>query len=195
MLPLTKKELKSHEDSKVYQICRIRFLKKLSKYINYREVRDHSHYTGKYRGEPHSICNLKFNVLNDISEVFHRGSDYDYHFIIKELANEFEGQFECIGENKVKCKTFSVPLKKEILKTDKDGNEIVDTISYKIKFIDSVRFMASSLPNLIDNLTERIHKIKCKGWDCFLEYKRVKGNLIIYKCLSCNKCYSKKLNE
>ena len=131
MLPLTKKELKSHEDSKVYQICRIRFLKKLSKYINYREVRDHSHYTGKYRGEPHSICNLKFNVLNDISEVFHRGLDYDYHFIIKELANEFEGQFECIGENKVKCKTFSVPMKKEILKTDKDGNEIVDTISYK----------------------------------------------------------------
>ena len=195
MLPLTKKELKSHEDSKVYQICRIRFLKKLSKYINYREVRDHSHYTGKYRGEPHSICNLKFNVLNDISEVFHRGLDYDYHFIIKELANEFEGQFECIGENKVKCQTFSVPLKKEILKTDKDGNEIVDTISYKIKFIDSVRFMASSLSNLIDNLTERIHKIKCKGWDCFLEYKRVKGNLIIYKCLSCNKCYSKKLNE
>ena len=86
-------------------------------------------------------------------------------------------------------------MKKEILKTDKDGNEIVDTISYKIKFIDSVRFMASSLPNLIDNLTERIHKIKCKGWDCFLEYKRVKGNLIIYKCLSYNKCYSKKLNE
>ena len=55
--------------------------------------------------------------------------------------------------------------------------------------------MASSLPNLVANLTEGIQNIKCKGCAYFLEYKRVKGNLIIYKCLSCNKCYSKKLNE
>ena len=55
--------------------------------------------------------------------------------------------------------------------------------------------MASSLSDPVDNLTEGIHKIKCKGCGCFLKYKRVKGNLIIYKCLSCNKCYSKRLNE
>ena len=107
-------------------------------------------------------------MLNEISEVFHRGSDYDYHFIIRELANEFEGQFECIGENKVKCKTFSDPMKKEILKTDKDGNEIVDTISYKIKFIDSARFMASSLSNLIDNLRKEFIKLNVKVEIVFL---------------------------
>ena len=45
---------------------------------------------------------------------------------------------------------------------DKDGNEIVVTISYKIKFINSARFMATSLSNLVDNLTVRIHKIKYK---------------------------------
>ena len=45
---------------------------------------------------------------------------------------------------------------------DKDGNEIVVTISYKIKFINSARFMATSLSNLVDNLTVPIHKIKCK---------------------------------
>ena len=61
------------------------------------EVRDHFHYTGKYRGAVHSICNLKFNMPNEIPVVFHNGSNYDYHFIIKELANEFEGQFECPG--------------------------------------------------------------------------------------------------
>ena len=55
--------------------------------------------------------------------------------------------------------------------------------------------MTSSLSDLVDNLTEGIHKIKCKGCGCFLKYKRVKGNSIMYKCLSCNKCYSKKLNE
>ena len=60
---------------------------------------------------------------NEIPVVFHNGSNYDYHFIIKELANEFEGQFECLGENKEKFKTFSVPVKKEITKIDKGGNK------------------------------------------------------------------------
>ena len=82
----------------------------------------------------------------------------------------FEGQFEYIGENKEKYKTFSVPIKKEIWKIDKDGNKTVETVSYKIKFIDSASFMESSISNLANNLTERIHKIKCKGCGCFLEY-------------------------
>ena len=55
--------------------------------------------------------------------------------------------------------------------------------------------MASSLSNLVDNLTEGIHKIKCKDCDCFLEYESVKDNLIKYKCLSCNKDYSNKIDE
>ena len=70
----------------------------------------------------------------------------------------------------VKCrklKTFSVPTKKEVTKIDKDGNESVVTISYKINFIDSARLMANSLSNFIDNLAEGIHKIKCKDCGCF----------------------------
>ena len=54
----------------------------------------------------HSICNLKFNVPNEIPVVFHNGSNYDYHFIVKKLANEFDGQFKCFGENKEKYKLF-----------------------------------------------------------------------------------------
>ena len=55
--------------------------------------------------------------------------------------------------------------------------------------------MASSLSNLVDNLTEGIHKIKCKH-ECFLEYESVKDNLIKYKCLSCLlQDYSNKLDE
>ena len=104
-------------------------LKKLAKDKNIQKFRNHCQYTGKYRGAAHSICNLKFNVPNKITVVFHNCSNYDYHFIIKELTNEFEGQFE-------KCKTFSVTMKKEITKIDKDGNESVVYISYKPKFID-----------------------------------------------------------
>ena len=109
---------------------------------------------------------------NEIPAVFHNGSNYDYHLIIKELANEFEGQSECLWENTEKYKTFSVPIGKKVTNIDKDGNESVVTISYKIKFIDSARFMASSLSNLVDNLAKGIHKIKCKDCDCFLEYEK-----------------------
>ena len=122
-------------------------IKELSKSINYRKVRDHCHYTGKCRGAAHSICNLKFNVPLEIPVTFHNGSNYDYHFIIKKLANEFDGQFECLGENTEKYKTFSIPIVKEPTKIDKDGNESIATTSYKIKFIDSARFVATSLPN------------------------------------------------
>ena len=69
--------------------------------------------------------------------MFHNGSTYDYHFIIKEFAEEYEGEFECLGENKEKYITFSVPIKKEITKKDKNGNDKIPKISYKIKFIDT----------------------------------------------------------
>ena len=53
---------------------------------------------------------------NEISVILHYGSNYSYQFIIKELANEFEGQFECLGENTNKYKTYSVPIEKTCYK-------------------------------------------------------------------------------
>ena len=63
-----------------------------------------------------------------------------------------------------KVQSFFCSNKKEITKIDKDRNKSVVNISYKMKFIVTVIFMAKSLSNLVDNLTEGIHKIKCK--DC-----------------------------
>ena len=60
---------------------------------NYRKVRYHCHYKGEYRGVPHNICNLKYSVPKKIPIVFLNWSNYDYHFIIKELAEEFNKQF------------------------------------------------------------------------------------------------------
>ena len=57
--------------------------------------------------------------------------------MIKELANEFDGKFECLGENTEKYKKFSIPIEKEVTKIDNDRNESVKTISFKVKFIDS----------------------------------------------------------
>ena len=171
LIPLTKEELKSHQDAKVCYICGKRFLKTFANDKNYWKVRDHCHFTGKYRGAAHSTCNLRLNVFNETPVVLHNGSNYDYHFFIKELANEFEGQSECLAENTEKYKTFSAPTEKKITNIDKDGNESVAIISYKIKFIDSGRFMATSLSNLVDNLTEGNHKFKCKDWIVSLNMK------------------------
>ena len=96
-------------------ICGRKILKKFAEDINYWKIRDHCHYTGKYRGAAHSICNLKFNVPNEIPVFFSNGSNYDYHFIIKKIANECEGQSECFGENIEKYENFSVPIEKEII--------------------------------------------------------------------------------
>ena len=93
MLPLTKNELKLHQDATECYICRKNVLIKFANDKNCRKVRDHCHFTGKYRGAAYSICNLKFNLPNEIPVVFHNGSKYDYNFIIKELANKFQRKF------------------------------------------------------------------------------------------------------
>ena len=81
-----------------------------------------------------------------------------------------------------KDKTFSFPMEKIITKVDKDDNEDITAISSKVKFIDSARLIVTSLWNLIDNLAEKIYKVKCNDCNWFLEYESVNDNLIKYKC-------------
>ena len=136
MIPLTDSENKFYEEQEVCHICQKEFCydkNEKKKFKLYQKVRDHCHYTGKFRGAAHSICNLNYKVPTEIPVKIHNGSTYDYHFTIKELAEEFKGQFECLEENTEKYTTFSVPIKKEH-HNDK-------TITYKIKFIDSCRLM------------------------------------------------------
>ena len=131
MIPLTIKEKIHYNEQEICYICKKEFDKNNKKKY---KVRDHSHYTGKYRGAAHNICNLRYNIPNEIPVVFHNGSTYDYHFIIKELVKEFDGNFECLGENTEKYITFSAPIKKKI------ENKNIE-ITCKIKFIDSYRFL------------------------------------------------------
>ena len=73
------------------------------------------------------------------------------------------GNLNVLGKIQKRTKRFLSQQKNKATKIDKDCDEKVVTISYKIKFIDSARFMATSLSNFIDNITERIRKIKCKN--------------------------------
>ena len=63
-----------------------------------RQVRDHCNDTGEYRSAADIICNLKYSVPKETPIVFHNGSNYDYYFIIKESAEEFEKKITCLGE-------------------------------------------------------------------------------------------------
>ena len=101
---------------------------------------------------------------------------------------EFDGNFECLGENTEKYITFSEPIKKKI------ENEDIE-ITYKIKFIDSYRFMATSLSKLVDNLTEDIHGNKCVDCKSDLSYMKVIDEAPIFRCFNCKKTIKKKLTK
>ena len=189
MIPLTRKEEKKHNKQEVCYICKKGFSTDDNN-KKYHKARDHCHYTGKYRGPAHDICNLRYKIPKEMPVVFHNGSDY--HFIIKGLAEEFEGEFECLGENTEKYITFSVPVKKEIAKKDKNGNDKITKISYKIKFIDSYRFMSTLLSNLVSNLSEGFHNDRCIDCKSCLDYMTTKDEQLIFRC---KKNYEKNFNK
>ena len=89
MIPLTYKENKSYKKQKVCYICKKGFSTDDDN-KKYHKVRYHCHYTGKYRGAADCICNLRYKAPKKISVMFHSGSTYDYHFVIKELAKNLK---------------------------------------------------------------------------------------------------------
>ena len=194
LIPLTKEEKRAHCIQKRCYICKKKF-RTDNNNKKYHKVKDHCHYTGKYRGVAHDICNLRYKTRKEILVVFHNGSTYVYHFIIKELAEEFEGEFECLGENKEKYITFSVPIKKEITKTNQDGNDKIIKISYKIKFIDSFIFMSSSLLNLVENSSGGLHSDKGKDCKSFLDYITTKDDQLVFRGFESKKNYEKDFNK
>ena len=96
-----KKKMKSltNENAKLCYICKEKIEIKYLKDKIYREVRDHCQYTGEYRGSVHSIYNLKYTVPKKTLIAFYNGSNYDYHFIIKDLAEEFKNKLPRLREN------------------------------------------------------------------------------------------------
>ena len=112
MIPVKNKEIKFYENEKQCHICKKGFFRNKKDKFKHIKVRDHCHYTRKFREAAHSICNLRYNVPKKIPIIIHNRSTYDDHFIIKQLPEEFEGQIQCLGENTEKYITWSVPIKK-----------------------------------------------------------------------------------
>ena len=191
MVPLTHEENNSYNEQEICYICKEKFCmdKDDKDYINRKKVKDHCHYTGKFRGAAHSKCNLSYKVQKEIPVII-RNASYDTHFILNRLAIECKGELNCIGDNMEKCITFSVPIKKEC-----DNNKAV---TYKLKFID---IMSDSLSNLANNTSgifnsiERkscIEKIKINSECCNVG---LKNNRLIYKCKECTEEWKRPLNN
>ena len=115
-------------------------------------VRDHCHYTGRYRGTAHNICNLKYSKPNNISVFFHNLTGYDSHLFIKKL-NTTSGAIDCIPNNEENYISFS-----KTIKTGEYTNKKGETKNkyFKIIFKDSLKFMASSLEALVNNLPDGV---------------------------------------
>ena len=113
-------------------------------------VRDHCHFTGRYRGAACNICNLKYRKPNNISVFFHNLTGYDSHLFIKKL-NTTMGTIDCIPNNEENYISFS-----KTIKTGEYENKKGETKNkyFKIIFKDSLKFMASSLEALVNNLPD-----------------------------------------
>ena len=187
MTKLTDVLKREHEAAEKCHIC----LKEFNDPRN-RKVRDHCHYTGLYRGAAHNNCNLKYLIPDYIPIVFHNLSGYDAHLFIKELGRRFnKNDIGVIAENKEKYINFNVKIYVKLAGVKyKDGTQVHKNI--QLRFIDSCRFMASSLDKLASNLcgTSGIQCDKCKG---NMELINISGDHIA--SLWCERCRTKKTKD
>ena len=142
MDPLTKEQWTRYKEATKCHICYKPFDSKNFK------VRDHCHYTGRYRGPAHRNCNLRYQIPSYIPVVFHNLSGYNAHLFIKELGSKSK-DIGVIAKNKEDYITFLVDVAVDRY-VDKNGNERDKFI--ELRFIDSFKFMASSLDLLTNNL-------------------------------------------
>ena len=149
------KDKDDFEKEKICWICQKEFGSE-------KKVRDHCHFTGKYRGAAHVKCNLQFKKTIFTPVTFHNLSGYDAHLFVKNLGKS-EGNIECIPNNEEKYISFS----KDIVVgeyVNKKGENV--EVKHGIRFLDSFKFMASSLESLVGNLgLERLIRTKKEFWE------------------------------
>ena len=151
MVPLTEVMQNEYEEASSCHIC-------MKPFDNWK-VRDHCYYTGLYRGAAHTNCNLKFKIPKHIPIVFHNLSGYDAHLFIRQLGEKFQtDDIGVIAENMETYISFNVKIDVQIESKP---------VKIELRFIDSFRFMASSLDSLARNLTDE----ECKNLRWFYKEK------------------------
>ena len=143
-LVLTKEEEKEFQSATISHICEEKLsLDKKSK------VKDHCHFTGKYRGAAHNKCNLECRKPLILPVIFHNLQGYDAHLFIKQLA-KVAGDLTSIPTTEEKYISFSKFITVDQYYSKK--REKVLFKKFEIRFIDSFKFLQTSLANLVSNL-------------------------------------------
>ena len=140
-LKLTQDQQKSFDKAKICHICNTELLED--------RVRDHCHFTGQYRGAAHNKCNLKCKKPRILPVIFHNLQGYDSHLFIKQLAS-LPGELRCIPSTEEKYISFSKYIKVGEYRSRKTGKMV--SLDFEIRFIDSYKFLQTSLANLVKNL-------------------------------------------
>ena len=144
-------------------------------------VRDHCHFTGKYRETCKNLrdisgadlqCNLQFRKPKFTPVFFHNLAGYDAHLFVRNLGKT-EGEIKCIPNNEKKYISFS---KEIVVDTYLNKKKEEKEVKHELRFIDSLKFMPSSLSKLTSNLEknqfrnlqsmyegEQLELLKCKG--------------------------------
>ena len=147
----TEKDKSEYEKATLCWICQQEFSESEKK------VGDHCHFTGLFRGAAHNKCNLQFKKPKFTPVIFHNLSGYDSHLFLKNLGKG-EGNIKCIPKNEEKYSSFSKDIAVDKYKNKK--GKIVE-VKNELRFIDSFKFMASSLDSLVGNLTKSgLEKLK-----------------------------------
>ena len=136
-------EQKQYEKETQCWICNEKFDGDVKNY----KVRDQCHFTGRYRGAAHNLCNLRYKKPNFTPVVFHNLSGYDSHLFIKNLGFS-EGNIDCIPNNEERYISFT----KRIQVGSYTKKEETKPLHHQIRFIDSFKLMDTSLDKLVDNL-------------------------------------------
>ena len=151
MIPLSSEEWKKFRESKVCWLCRGKFGEK-----RFSKVRDHCHYTGKFRGAAHQSCNLKFQRPKFTPVFFHNLQNYDAHLFVRALGLMDEVlKIKCIPNNNEKYISFSLEFElKRIKKWDFEKKDCIEIVlKHEIRFLDSFKFTLAGLESLVKNLS------------------------------------------
>ena len=149
MIPLSPEEWRKFNESEVCWLCRGKFGEKP-------KVRDHCHYTGKFRGAAHQSCNLKFQRPKFTPVFLHNLQNYDAHLFVRALGlmdEVFEDK--CIPNNDEKYISFSLEFElKRIKKWDFEKKDCIEIVlKHEIRFLDSFKFTLAGLESLVKNLS------------------------------------------
>ena len=140
-LKLTPSEQESFNKEKICHVCKKELLTD--------KVRDYCHFTGQYREAAHNSCNLRCRKPMILPVIFHNLQGYDAYLFLKQLST-VPGVLNCMPSTEKKYISFSKKIKVDEYRSKHNGDSV--SLYFELRFIDSYKFLQTSLANLVGNL-------------------------------------------